>query len=189
MVLKKYVAMRVKRRGYALASTVALIFLLAVLLGVAVGHLDYSFGVIEAYSGRFQARNALESMTNLSLKWLSAEVKKGARPRAPAAVALEYLTDFDSLRIFASSDLNGCEVKIYDLDYDAGKAANAIAAPHIFPPSFRGGYMIRAVVERKGVAPLTLESVYEVVAGAVLEGRVVEVLDERPVYSRELFRK
>jgi hypothetical protein len=178
-----------KRSAYALISVVSLIFLLSVLLGVAISHMDYSFGVIEAYSSRFQARNALESMTNLSLKWLSAEVKTGARPRAQEPAVLHELTDFDSLRIFALSDFNGCEVKIYDLDYPAEKIAKPIDASHIFPPSFPGGYMIRAVAEMKGGAPFTLESVYTVEKVTIPGGIAVEILEERPVYSRELFRK
>ena len=176
------------RRGYALASTVALIFLLTILLGVAVSHLDYYSGVMKAYSSRFQARNALESMTNLSLKWLSAEIVRGSRPRAQESVALEHLTDFDSLRIFFSTDLNGCEVKIYDLDYDAKKAAKPVSGSRVFPPSFPGGYMIRAVAEKESLAPLTSESVYVVVSIDV-SGESVGILDEKPVYSRELFRK
>ena len=177
------------RRAYALASTVALIFLLTILLGVALSHLDYSLGVMEAYLKRFQARNDLESMTNLSLKWLSAEVRNGVRPRAEASLSMENLTDFDSLRIFASIDLNGCEVSIYDLDYAAEKIVKPIDASRIFPPSFPGGYMIRAVEEKKGLAPLTLESVYVVTPITLSGGSVVEVLDEKPVYSREMFRK
>ena len=176
------------RRAYALASTVALMFLLTILLGIAVSRLDYSFRVMEAYSSRFQARNALESMTNLSLKWLSAEVRSGTRPRAQAPFVLEYLTDLDSLRIFASNDFDGCEVKIYDLDYAAEKTAKPTNVSHIFPTSFPGGYMIRAVVEKRGLAPLTLESVY-VVTLNVISGEAVEILDEKPVYSREMFRK
>ena len=178
-----------KRSAFALASTVALIFLLMVLLGVAVSHLDYSSGVMEAYMSRFQAGNALESMTNLALKWLSAEVKSGARPRAQEPDALGYLTDFDSLSIFASSDYDGCEVKIYDLGYAAEKIVKPIDASRIFPPSFPGGYMIRATAEKKGLAPLTLESVYMVTLNTVSGDGVVEILDEKPVYARELFRK
>ncbi|MCL2009907.1 MAG: hypothetical protein FWG71_05100 [Synergistaceae bacterium] len=188
MVFEKYVTimMRKKRRAYALVSTVGLIFFLTVLLGVAISHADYSFVVMEAYSSRFQARNALESMTNLALKWLSAEVKSGIRPRA---ATLEYLTDFDSLRIFTSFDFNGCEVRIYDLDYAAEKIAKPVAVSRIFPPSFPGGYMIRAVAEKKGLAPLMQESVYVVTLSTIPGGGAVEVLDESPVYSRELFRK
>jgi len=177
------------RRAYALASVVALIFLLTILLGVTISHVDYSSGVMEAYMSRFQARNALESMTNLSLKWLSAEVKKGARPRAHEPVFLENLTDFDSLRIFASNDYDGCEVTIYDLDYAAEKVAKPLDASRVFPPSLPGGYMIRAVAEKKGLAPLTLESVYVVTINTTPEGNSVEILDEKPSYWRELFRK
>ena len=185
MAFKKYVK---PRRGYALASTVALIFLLTVLLGVAMSHLDYSSEVTEAYLSRFQARSALESMTNMALKWLSAQVKDGGRPRAPAYTG-EYLTDFDSLRIFASVDFDGCEVKVYDLDYSADKIVKPINMSRIFPPCFPDGYMIRAVAEKKGLAPLTLESVYEVTLNTMPGGGIVEILDEKPVYWRELFRK
>ena len=177
------------RPAYALISTVGLIFLLTILLGVAISHLVYSSRVMEAYSSRFQAKNALESMTNLSLKWLSAEVRSGTRPRARASVALEYLTDFDSLRIFASNDFDGCEVRIYDLDYKVENVAKPVDVSSIFPPSFPGGYMIRAVAEKKGLAPLTLESVYVVTSNVVSGDTSVEVLDVKPVYWRELFRK
>jgi hypothetical protein len=181
--------MKKSRLGYALASTVALIFLLTVLLGVAVSHLDYSSGVMEAHSTRFQARNDLESMTNLALKWLSTKVQAGVRPRAEDSLALEYLTDFDSLRIFASIDFDGCEVKVYDLDYTAVKIVKPIDESRVFPPSFPGGYLIRALAEKKGLAPLTLESVYEVESITLPGGGMVEVLEEKPVYVRELFRK
>ena len=177
------------RHAYALASTVALIFLMTVLLGVAINHLDYSSGIMEAYVSRFQARNSLESMTNVALKWLSAEVRAGSRPRSGASVALEYLTDFNSLRIFASNDHDGSEVKIYDLDYSAEMVAKPVDESRIFPPSFPGGYMIRAVTEKKNLAPLTLESVYAVTLSAIPGESVVEILDEKPVYWRELFRK
>jgi len=166
----------------------ALIFLLTILLGVTVSRLDYSSGVLEAYSSRFQARNALESMTNLSLKWLSAEVRSGIRPRAEILSTGQDLTDCDSLRIFASVDYTGCEVKIYDLDYIAGKIDESLGVSWIFPPSFPGGYMIRAGVEKKGLAPLTLESVYAVTV-ITSEGNSVDILEEKPVYWRELFRK
>jgi len=177
------------RRAYALASAVALIFLLAVLLGVAISHVGHSYGVMEAYMSRFQARNSLVSMTNLALKWLSEEIKRGVRPRAHEPNFLEYLTDIDSLRIFASIDLDGCEVSIYDLDYAAGKVTKLLDASRVFPPSFPGGYMIRAAVEKKGLAPLTLESVYVVTINTTPEGDSIEILDQKPVYWRELFRK
>jgi len=181
MVFEKYVEK--KRRGYALASTVGLIFLLTILLGVAISRLDYSLVVIEAYSNRFKARNALESMTNLALKWLKEDVKK-TEPRDTAE--LENLTDFDSLLIFTSSGFNGCEVKVYNLNY---KIAGFFAVPYVLPSSFEGGYMIRATVERTGMAPMMLESVYEVVPVGD-DASVVWVLDDgKPVYSRELFQR
>jgi len=180
---------RCARRAHALASTVALIFLLTIILGVAISHLDYSSGVLEAYMSRFQARNALVSMTNLSLKWLAAEVKSGSRPRAGILSTEQDLTDFDSLLIFASIDFNGCEVKIYDLDYAADKVFKPLGSTRDYPPSFPSGYMIRATAEKKDLAPLTLEIVYEVAINIDHEGNPVEILDEKPVYWRELFRK
>lgn len=177
------------RRAYALASTLALIFLLTIFLGVAISHLDYSSVVMEAYSSRFQARNSLESMTNLALNWLSAEIKRGYRPRAPALSLSGYLTDVDLLRIFTSNYFNGGEVAIYDLDYDAGKISRPVGVSRIFPPSYPGAYMVRAVVERKGLAPLMLESVYVVRLNTLPCGNYVEILDERPIYMRELFRR
>jgi len=181
------------RRGYALASVVALMFFLTILLGMAISHVSHSSKVMEAHVNRFYARNALESMTNMSLKWLSAEVKNGTRPRAQAIIDLKYLTDFDSLRIFTWVDFEGAfdggEVRVYDLDYAAEKIVKPVNTSRIFPPSFPGGYMIRAVVERRGLAPLMLESVYVVTQNVIPGGYIVEVLDEKPVYSRELFRR
>jgi len=184
MDFKKYVR---RRRGYALASVVALIFLKTILLGVAVSHLNFYSRVMEMYYRRFQARNALESMANLAFKWLLEEVGSESRPRARAIIALEYLTDFDLLRIFASAGIDGSEVKIYDLDYAAEKVKRPVDRHRIFPPSFPGGYMIRATVEKQGLAPLMLESVYAVTFNTMPDGSIIEILDEKPVYSRELF--
>jgi hypothetical protein len=177
------------RSAYALASVVALVFFLTVVLGVAVSHVDYSQGVTEAYVSRSIARSALVSMTNFSLKWLAAEVGDGDRPRAYAVTAGDYLTDFDSLRIFASIDMEGCEVRVYDLDYETGKIVEHGDEERVFPPNLPGGYMIRAVAEKKGLAPLTLESVYVVTSNLVPEAGIVEILDDKPLYWRELFRK
>lgn len=181
------------RRGYALASVVALMFLLTILLGVAVSHVSHSSRVMEAYVNRFHARNSLESMTNISLRWLSAEIKSGTRPRAQAIIDLKDLTDFDSLRIFTWIDFDGAfdggEVRVYDLDYVAEKIVRPVNMSRIFPPNLPGGYMIRAVVERRGLAPMVLESVYVVTPIVMPGGYIVEVLDEKPVYSRELFRR
>ena len=181
------------RRGYALASVVALMFFLTILLGMAVSHVNHSAIVMEAHTNRFHARNALESMTNISLKWLSAEIKSGTRPRAQAIIDLKHLTDFDSLRIFTWIDFEGAfdggEVRVYDLDYAAEKIVRPVNMSRIFPPSLPGGYMIRAVVERRGLAPMMLESVYVVTPNVMPGGLIVDVLDEKPVYTRELFRK
>ena len=164
--------------------------MLTTILGVIISRMNFSSGVMEASSNRFYARNDLESMTSLALKWLSAEVNGGARPRARAVVALEHLTSPDSLRIFSSNGFDGGEVRIYDLDYAAEKIARPVDMSRIFPPSLPEGYMIRATAERKGLAPLMLESVYVVISLDVApEGSVVEVLDKKPVYSRELFRR
>ena len=48
---------------------------------------------------------------------------------------------------------------------------------------------VRAMAEKKCLAPLTLESVYEVTPSTIPGGSVVDILDKKPVYSRELFRK
>ncbi|MDR1623287.1 MAG: hypothetical protein LBS00_13050, partial [Synergistaceae bacterium] len=108
------------RRGYALSSTMALIFLLAVLLGVAVTHTGHSSGVMGVYLKRVQARSELASLTNLALRWLRSEFEKGMRPRANLLNAYENLTDFNSLSIFSSysvkDDAEG-KVEVFDLDY------------------------------------------------------------------------
>jgi hypothetical protein len=167
-------------------------FMLTVVLGVAINHVDYSSEVTEAYLSRFKARSSLVSMTNLALKWLSAEVADGERPRARAAAEREYLTDFDSLRILALVDLESCEVKVYDLDYDPERLGATMAfagEENAFPPSVARGYMVRAVVEKKAGPPLTVESVYRITEVALSEESSREVLEEKPLYWRELFRK
>ena len=174
----------VKRSGYALVSTVALLFLMTVMFGVAISRLDFSFGVMEAYSNRFQTRNELLSMTNLALKRLSEELR--SHPLAKPPIELKDLTDLDSLLIFTMNVYDGCEARVYNLHYSM---AVSFGTAQILPPMLKDGYMIRAVAEKKGMAPMTLESVYEARLVSVGEN-VGWALDfERPVYSRELFRR
>jgi hypothetical protein len=131
-------------------------------------------------------------MTNLSMKWLAAELKSGRRPRADAAELHEYLTDFNSLRIFSSRVFEDGEIAIYDLDYDPETLVETGIDFLFLPPNRLGGYMIRATVAKKELAALTMESVYVVacvaVPSGILEEKIVCVLEEAPLYSRELFR-
>ena len=176
-----------KRRGYALFSVLALIFLLIVLLGIAVTHVGYSYDVVNAYLRRVEARSELTSMTNLALRWLSANLKI-ERPRAFAVETHERLTNTGSLRIFFSTHSKGGEVEVYDLDYDSGHLAEPVAEPLFFPASFRCAYMIRAAVVKNEMAPLVMESVYEIRPISITSVDIVYVLEDRPLYIREFFR-
>jgi hypothetical protein len=180
------------KRAYALSSTMALVFLLTVLLGVVVAHIEYSLDITNAYLERVQARSELASMTNLALKWLSGTFAAGTRPEAAARQNMsENLTDSNSLSIFSSynvkEDLEG-RVEVFDLDYDPGSLAEPMADPARFPPSLPGGYMIRATVARKGRVSLMTESVYVTECYDVPEAGEVYVLRKEPLYWRESIR-
>jgi len=176
------------RRAYALLSVMGLIFLITLLLGAAVMYSAHSHAVVNAYLRRVEARSELISMTNLSLKWLSTSLKTHSRPRAEAAESRENLTNIDLLRIFSYNNSDGGEVAVYDLEYDPLTLAEPVADPLLFPPSHSGAYMVRATVSQKELAPLTIESVYVVLPNVVPEEGFVYVLEDKPLYWRELFR-
>jgi hypothetical protein len=185
---------RTQRAAYALSSTMALVFLLTVLLGVVVAHIEYSADIMGVYLKRVQARSELVSMTNLALKWLRTRFDAGTRPKANVVDETnknENLTDFNSLSIFSScnvqEDMEG-RVQVFDLDYDPESVAEPLADPLLFPPSLPGGYMIRATVTRKGLAPFMAESVYVSACYDVPEAGEVHVLEKTPLYWRELLR-
>ncbi|MDR1979459.1 MAG: hypothetical protein LBQ42_12060 [Synergistaceae bacterium] len=179
------------RHAYALSSTMALVFLLTVLLGVVVAHIGHSLDVMSVHLRRIQARSELVSMTNSALKWLSTEFKMGKRPRAPIVDLDENLTDFDSLSIFSScnvkEDVEG-NVEVFDLDYNPENLVEPVVDPLLFPPSFPRGYMIRAVVAQKGLASLMMESVYRLTLNDVPGVGGVYVFETKPVYWKEWFR-
>jgi hypothetical protein len=193
--MKMKMGKKCSRRAYALSSTMALIFLLSVLLGVAVTHAGYSSEIMGVYSRRVRARSELTSMTNLALKWLISEFEKGVRPRASIVNTYEDLTDFHSLSIFLSysigDDIEGeveGKVEVFDLDYASESLAEPVSDPLLFPPSLPGGYMIRAVVAQKGLVFLTMESVYVSGFRDVPGLGVVYILEKTPVYWKESFR-
>ncbi|MDR2179894.1 MAG: hypothetical protein LBP21_06275 [Synergistaceae bacterium] len=182
------------QRAYALSSTMALVFLLTVLLGVVVAHIGYSSDVMGVYLKRVQARAELTSMTNSALKRLTAEFSSGARPRADGVAAYEKLTDLSSLSIFSSCSVSDSmekmesRVEVFDLDYDPENLAEPVTAPLLLPPSLPGGYMIRATVAHEGLASLMTESVYMSVCIDIPEVGEVYILEKKPVYWKESFR-
>jgi hypothetical protein len=183
------------RRGYALAWVAALIFLVLVLVGVEIAHMGYAFEVLAVHSKRVQARSELVSMTHLALRWLRAELETGTRPRAEAIELDKSLTDFNLLSIF-SSDVSeiiegiegGGEVQVFDLEYDPENVVEPVGDPLAFLPCFPGGYLVRAKVAKKGLAPITVENVYVVTSFSVPGKGIVHALKERPLYWREVFR-
>ncbi|MDR1379771.1 MAG: hypothetical protein LBJ36_12080 [Synergistaceae bacterium] len=178
------------RRAHALSWVVALMFLASVLLGVEAAHLGYSFEVMDIYSKRAEARAELISLTNLASRWLRAELKNGIRPRAKAIEFNENLTDFNLLIIFSADALEKIEggVQLFDLEYNPENVVEPVADPLSFPPCFPGGYLIRARLAKKGLAPITMESLYVVTPFDILGKGIVYILKEKPLYWRELFR-
>ena len=187
------------KRAYALSSVMALVFLLTVLLGVGVAHIEYSIGVMDVYLKRVQARSELISMTNSGLKWLDTAFGTGTRPRAPTFDRMgdmwvdmrENLTDCNLLSIFSScsvkENLEG-KVEIFDMDYRPENLAEPRGELSLFPPSLPGGYMIRAAIVQEGLAPLAMESVYVSIYQDVPETGEVRILRKGPVYWKESFR-
>ena len=176
------------RRAYALLSVMGLIFLVTLLLGAAVMYAGHSHAVVNAYLRRAGSRSDLASMTNLSLRWLFASLKAGSRPRAKAAESLENLTNFNSLRIFYYNNSSGGEVSVYDLEYDPQNLVEPVADPLLFPPSRPDAYMIRATALKDEMAPITIESVYVVLPNVIPGEGIVYILENQPLYWRELFR-
>jgi hypothetical protein len=162
-----------------------IVFAASVLLGTAMTHTVYFSRVTDVSIKRAQARSDLYSLTSLALKWLKAELET-----EPGAVKSNGdLTDSGALCIFSLEDFSGGSVKIFDLGYDPLKIKSL---PDelllLFPPSCPDAYLVRATVEKRGLAPMTEESVFVLTSNDVPGGRVVYVLEEKPLYSRELFR-
>ena len=177
-----------KKRGYALFGVIAVVFLLLVLLGVAMIHIGYFSEVANVFLRRTQTRTVLVSYTNFALKWLTAELKTGIRPRANAVNAKENLTDSHSLRIFSSNDSQGGLVEVYDMGYDPEKLMDPVEDFLLLPPAFPDGYMIRALAEKEGQVSVIVESVYRAVFTDIPGMGVVYVLEEQPLLWRELLR-
>ena len=176
------------RRAYALLLVMGLIFFVTLLLGAAVMYAGHSYAVVNVYLRRTETRSELASMTNRSLRWLSANLKAHSRPRAESIESSERLTNFNSLRIFTYNNLNGGETAVYDLDYDSRNLTDPMEEPLFFPPSRPNAYMIHATVLKEELAPLTVESVYVVLPNVIPGEGLVYVLEDKPLYWRELFR-
>jgi hypothetical protein len=161
----------------------ALIFLLMTLLGVAVVQVDYSFEVARFSLKRLDARSELDSMTNQALRWLSEEIRSGARQEMTG----ENLTNFNSLRIFSSNGSKGGRVEVFDMDY-APQNISEVMVPLLFPPSRKDAYMVRASIALEELAPMTVESVYQTRPCEVPGEGIVYILENNPLYRREIFR-
>ncbi|MDR1048887.1 MAG: hypothetical protein LBL51_03950 [Synergistaceae bacterium] len=168
-----------KREGHALCWTMLLVFTASALLGAFFAHAARSSEVAAVFVRRAQARSQLLSLTNLSWKWLRAELGAGGEAAAVSA---------EALRVFVSSDLQGGTAEVFDLSYDPRDVPKFLSDPLLFPPSYPGGYLIRATVTKPGLAPLMMESVFALVSVDVPGVGMDFVLEEKPVLQRELTR-
>jgi hypothetical protein len=160
----------------------------SILLSAATVHVVYFSNVTDVTLRRVQARSDLLSLTNLALKWLKEELRTGTQWRADAVKSNEYLADSNALCIFSLEDPSMGSVKVFDLGYDPGKAAKSPADLLLFPPSYPGAYLIRAVAEKQGLASIMEESVFVLTSINVPGEGVVDILEEDPLFSREIFR-
>ncbi len=182
-----------RRRAYVLYSTIALVFLLTFLLGVVVLLLGYSLDVRSVYQSRMNARSELFSLTNISLKWLKAESTAGRVPKAHAVEANKKISDCSALRVFLLEDGQGGEVAVFDLGYNPENMEEPMDDPLLFPPAIAYGYMIRARVRKEdsfsaGLAPITMETVLLMKPNIIPGKDPVYILDEEPLFWRELLR-
>jgi hypothetical protein len=161
--------------------------MVSILLSVATVHVVYFSNVTDVSLRRVQARSDLLSLTNLALKWLKEELRTGTKWRADAVKSNEYLTDSNALCIFSLENPSVGSVKVFDLGYDP-KNATSPTDLLFFPPSYPGAYLVRAVVEKQGLASITVESVFVLTSNDVPGEGVVDVLEEEPLFSREIFR-
>jgi hypothetical protein len=170
-------------RGYALCWVLLLVFAMSALLGLTAAHVAYFSGLADVSSRRAQARSDLFSLTNLALRWLKSELKTGTNWRADAIRLDEDLTDSEDLCIFSHETPEG-SVKVFDLGYDPQNLKDPPDDILSFPPSYPGAYLVRAAVAKGGLAPMTAESVFVLIAVGVPGGG----LADNPLFSREMFR-
>jgi hypothetical protein len=168
-----------KREGHAFCWTMLLVFVASALLGAFFAHAVRSSEVAAVFVRRAQARSQLLSLTNLSWKWLRAELD--------AAAGSDARLSAEALRVFVSSDLQGGAAEVFDLSYDPRDVPKFLSDPLLFPPSYPG-YLIRATVTKPGLAPLMMESVFALVSVDVPGVGMDFVLEEKPVLQRELTR-
>lgn len=169
-----------------LFAVMGFIFLSMVLLGGVLIVLGRSMEVTEASLDRSRVRSELFSLTNASLRWLSQELREGRRPRAFATD--DPLTEFDALRVFFSSEARSGTVAVYDLDYDPKRLRDVRDPLSVLTPC-PFGYMIRAIVDRPGWAPFTIEAVFLALPVCTPNDETVYVLEEVPLFWRELRRQ
>jgi hypothetical protein len=179
-----------RSRGYALCWTMLFIFMVSALLGLAAAHTAYFSAVTDVYLKRAQARSELFSLTNLALRWLTSELRTGANWRAEAVKSGGHLTNSGALCIFSLEDPSRGSVKVFDLSYDPEKLTAAASPAELlsFPPSCPGAYLVRAAVAKRGLASMTAESVFVLTSNDVPGEGIVGVLEEEPLFSREVFR-
>ncbi|MDR1731173.1 MAG: hypothetical protein LBR61_03680 [Synergistaceae bacterium] len=170
-----------KKKAFVLFPVVALLFAATLLLGLFLFLTGRSLEVAKGALERTRTRSAFLSMTNDSLRWLNRELKEHRRPRASFDGPL---SDLNFLRVFASGDSNFQSVTVYDLDYPWEKLESSPA----LPPPCTGGYLIRAVVARKGEVPFISESVFKVLPIPSTNETTDYVLEERPFIWREIRR-
>jgi hypothetical protein len=159
------------------------------LLGLGAAHVAYFSRVMNVSLRRAQTRSDLFSLTSLALRWLTSELRTGANWRAEAVKSGRNLTNSDALCIFDLEDPLRGSVKVFDLGYDP-KNLSPVRPDELllFPPSYPGAYLVRAVVTKRGLASMTAESVFVLTSHNAPGEGVVHVLDEEPLFSREMFR-
>jgi hypothetical protein len=158
------------------------------LLGLGVAHVAYFSRVMNVPLRRAQARSDLFSLTSMALRWLTSELRRGANWRAEAVKSGGLLTNSGALCIFDLEDSLGGSVKVFDLGYDPEKLPGHPDDILLFPPSHPDAYLVRAVVAKRGMASMMAESVFVLTSHDVPGEGVVNVLDEEPLFSREMFR-
>ncbi|MDR1650055.1 MAG: hypothetical protein LBR71_07315 [Synergistaceae bacterium] len=173
-----------KTQGYALCWTMLFVCMTSTLLGTAMAHVVYLSKAAGVSLVRAQARSDLLSLTNSALKWLRTDINR----RAGTITSDEYPTISEDLSIFSLEDPQIGSVKVFHLGYDPANLMKSPNNPLFFPPYRPGAYLVRAVVEKQGLASITNESVYVLTSNDVPDKGVIDVLDEEPLFSREVFR-
>ncbi|GHV41673.1 hypothetical protein FACS1894187_23560 [Synergistales bacterium] len=178
-----------KRKGYVLCLALAIIFLVSSLLGLAIMRFTSFSDVASVYLTHSNVRGELVSLTNFALKWLSAKLEDGNIPRAEGSA----VADAKSLRMFTRLADSGASpergsVEIFDMSYALSDASPSEDELSLFPPHYPDGYLIRARLAGKGQAALIMENVYLMISGDTPLGGRFYKLNDKPVYSREIFR-